>query len=238
MLDGPRHGVDGDRIADDERLVEHDGECAEQVAQDVLHRERDRDAADPESGNERRHVEAEPVERDQREHGPQHRARDETESRDRRAARQVRVRFALRIVAEPERDESVAPDRDLDDQRDRPEHLADIARTLGQVEEQHPGGNRRGDDEEVSSTPQQVDDGIIGRGRGALGHLCQAPRQQRAGEEQRRADHDERGSRCDPRFDRVMVEPPLQDVRCLHGLDLRAVLLSRSRDSGHSGERR
>ena len=55
----PVTSLDADRVADVERLVEHDRQRGEEVAEDVLDRERDRDAADAEAGDERRDVDAE-----------------------------------------------------------------------------------------------------------------------------------------------------------------------------------
>ena len=49
VLDGSGDLIDADRVADVERFVEHDRERREQVAEDVLHGERDGDAADAES---------------------------------------------------------------------------------------------------------------------------------------------------------------------------------------------
>ncbi len=52
-------------IADDERLVERDRQRGEQIAEDVLQRQCDRDAADAEAREQRRDVDAEILERDQ-----------------------------------------------------------------------------------------------------------------------------------------------------------------------------
>ena len=46
--------IDADRVADVERLVEDDRQRGEEVAEDVLHGERDRDAADAERRDQRR----------------------------------------------------------------------------------------------------------------------------------------------------------------------------------------
>ena len=54
VLDDARDLVDADVVADVERLVEHDRQRGEQIAEDVLHRERDGDAADAEAGDQRR----------------------------------------------------------------------------------------------------------------------------------------------------------------------------------------
>ena len=59
----PCNLIDGDRVADVERLVEDDRERREKIPKDVLHRERDRDTADPKSGDEGRDIDAEFVER-------------------------------------------------------------------------------------------------------------------------------------------------------------------------------
>ncbi len=53
MLDGPHEIADYDQIADDEGLVEDDREGREEVAEDVLERERDCDPSDPEGRDER-----------------------------------------------------------------------------------------------------------------------------------------------------------------------------------------
>ena len=59
VLDGARDLIDADRVADVERLVEHDRQRGEQIAEDVLHRERDGDAADAEAGDQRRDLDRE-----------------------------------------------------------------------------------------------------------------------------------------------------------------------------------
>jgi len=45
--------LDRDRVSDDEWLVHHDRDRGEEIAEDVLDRERDGKTADPESGEER-----------------------------------------------------------------------------------------------------------------------------------------------------------------------------------------
>src|SRR6185437_13260311 len=59
VLDGARHLIDANRVTDVEWLVEHDRQRGEQIAEDVLHGKRDRDAADAKSGDQRRNLDAE-----------------------------------------------------------------------------------------------------------------------------------------------------------------------------------
>ncbi|MOA54223.1 hypothetical protein D3C78_1778020 [compost metagenome] len=52
MLDAPGQGPDDDEIAHLERLVHGDRQRSEQVAEDILHSQRHRDAAHAKAGDE------------------------------------------------------------------------------------------------------------------------------------------------------------------------------------------
>ncbi|MNC65952.1 hypothetical protein D3C75_1162930 [compost metagenome] len=52
MLDGASQRTDDDEVTDLERFVHGNRQRGEQVAQDVLHRQRDRNTAHPEAGDE------------------------------------------------------------------------------------------------------------------------------------------------------------------------------------------
>ena len=100
-LDRARLVADGHEIADHERLVQHDRERREQVAQDVLGGERDRDAADAEPGDQRGDVEPEVVEDQQERDRPDHDAREQLDQVQRVGDRPVPARLPPGIPADP-----------------------------------------------------------------------------------------------------------------------------------------
>jgi hypothetical protein len=77
-LDGAHEALRLDEIADHERLADQDRHRRQHVPDHVLQRQRDDEAADPQSGEQCRHIDAEiveqeedeqPAERDARQHG-------------------------------------------------------------------------------------------------------------------------------------------------------------------------
>jgi len=115
VLDHADNGIDRDRVADVERLVEDDGERGEDVAEDVLHRERERDAADAQSRDQRRDGETEHgLQRRESDHDPQDDFGAHAHGRDHRDARAiVRRRAVCEVVLHPEADRGRAPHRGL-----------------------------------------------------------------------------------------------------------------------------
>ena len=84
------------RIADDEGLVQRDRQRGEQIAEHVLQSQRHRDAADAQAGEQRGDVDAEVLERDQDQQGPDQHARDEID--DVQRARETRSGAALQFL--------------------------------------------------------------------------------------------------------------------------------------------
>jgi hypothetical protein len=77
VLHHARDGIDFDGIARHEGLVEGDGKAGEEIAEHVLHRQRDGDAADAETGEQGRDVDAEVVQRHQSDQRPDKHPRHE-----------------------------------------------------------------------------------------------------------------------------------------------------------------
>ena len=75
-LDGPEHVLHLHEVADAERLIDPDGDRAEQVLDGLLRGERERDAADAEAGEEARHLEPELVQHRDAAEREQHHLRD------------------------------------------------------------------------------------------------------------------------------------------------------------------
>ena len=138
-------------VADLEGTVEHDGERGEEIAEHALRCERDSDAADAETCDERRHVETEILEDQQKRERPNADAHQHLDDRDRVA--HGRLGLTRRELPDQQRrDDAVGPKRELDEQRNdegREQHLLDGWRKL----EQRCAGIDRSDDEEQRRGP-------------------------------------------------------------------------------------
>src|SRR4051794_32198065 len=98
-----------DRIADDERLVEHDRDRGEQVAEDVLNGERDGDTADSQSSKERLDLDSVGAQSDDREDNPDRETGNRTERLERRNAATIR-RMGLNVASQVIPDDDIGPD--------------------------------------------------------------------------------------------------------------------------------
>ena len=112
----PRLIAEHDDVAHLERTVEHDGERGEEIAEHALRRESDGNAADAETRNERRHVETEILEDQQKRERPDADAHQHLDDRDRVA--HGRLGPARRELPDQQRrDDAVGPERELNEQR-------------------------------------------------------------------------------------------------------------------------
>ena len=121
FLHTAREVADHDLIAHGERFVERNRQCREQIAEDVLHRQRHRDARDAKAGDECGDIDAEIVER---QHHHDHKHRDSNQHahhRQRRAAAVMAIGCVAHLM-QPEIHGGVGPPEQLEAERADGEH--------------------------------------------------------------------------------------------------------------------
>ncbi len=114
MLDRTGQRTDDDEVADLKRLVHCDGQRGKHVAQNVLHRQRDRDTADPEAGDERGDIDPDVRQHRHDHRGPQQYFRAPQTQRGQRTALKGAASVVTHEVAlQRQRDRPVRPQPDL-----------------------------------------------------------------------------------------------------------------------------
>ncbi len=169
VLHGAREGVDRDRVAYLEGSIEDDGERREEVAEHVLHGERDRDAADAEPGQQRGDVVVEDVAEGQDEdEGPEQSPGGDADGPEGAFPDGVAVAPA-RPGAQGVVDERLAPRGELQEQRDRG-HLADaVADGRREREERTRDADGERDDEVPARPREQLGGEVVDLGLGLAG---------------------------------------------------------------------
>ena len=207
VFHGSAQPVHVDRVAFVERLVEHDGERGKEVAEDVLHGERNGDTADAQPRYERGDVHAQCVrEREQHEHRPHHEAQERPERPERGAAHVLPV-FPRFPPAYQVGDDRRAPGAELKEHR----QVRDDANRAGHRGRDLQCANARRErqrkDEVRPHAAQQVHHQVVHFGRGTLGDHLQPPHDHLADDIEH--DHDEREDDAarDPGPQRIIQEP-------------------------------
>src|SRR5439155_9988066 len=117
MLDFAAIILDRDLIADDEWLVGHDGNGGEKVTENVLNSQRYRQAADPQTRQQRLDLDAQARQRCDTENYPDRQSGDNAqrlEARDVASVRRVQRHEPLDVVV----DDDVGPNHALREERD------------------------------------------------------------------------------------------------------------------------
>ncbi len=208
--------ADGQEVADLERLVQRDGQRGEQVAQHVLHRQRDGDAADAEAGDQRRDVDAEV--------GQQHQEGDDPDQRHADEAQDVEAGGPLgrRLVAPAALLDEVihrrgAPPGNLQPQ-DEQQRRHDPAVELigdGQPAQRQPGGHDH--QEQPRGLLEQGQHQLERRGRLLRRQRLDAARDEGPQQRQHGEPHRELRGRDDPGAQVVVQEQAAADVcECVH----------------------
>ena len=145
ILDLAGGAADIDGVAHLERLVDGDRQRGEQIAKDVLCRQRHGDAADAETGNEGGDVDTQVRQHGQAEHGPQHDLDGPDDQRVRHRGRRIgRGVVMAEITARHHADRAVQVQRQLKTQRDEPQVGQPLV-PLGVQIEQGQADQHRGD---------------------------------------------------------------------------------------------
>src|SRR4051812_23915564 len=132
-----------DRVADDERLVQHDRDRGEKIGERVLHGERNGQSADAKSGEQRLDLDLERGQCGEAEHDPDRESGDRAQRLERRDAAPVgRVKPNVPLEVVP--DDDVGPYHALHEER---EDGGDVGCVLAAVIEtqqpRHEGGDQR-----------------------------------------------------------------------------------------------
>ena len=232
LLDRALVLVDDNVVAEHEGLVEDDGQRGEEVAEDVLHRQRDGDAADAEAGDERRDVDAVVLQREQNEQAPQHEAHAEAEGRHRGAVGLARV--VAGPLLQPERDDDIGPREALQDEREDLNDAHRFVRGRRKIDERIYADERDEDEERCLDATHDLDGEVIGHrvglrgelGEAALGDGAQHPEQGHAA--------GRRGDSLQPALRRVAEETRLRHEAVDHrGSLLRGVRRGESHGIGN-----
>ena len=209
MLDAALEVVHGDRVADDERLVEHDRERREQVGEDVLQRERDRDAADAESGEDAAGLEAEVLGADQEQGDPDDDLRGDAECRDRGA---VEIAVTPGVVLDPPRDQPRSRLRTLQDGDERRGDQQQAVHSGAEVEPESREAERDDRDERPADAPGDLDERVVDERLRPRGERGQAMHHEPAQQQDAASDGERAGRRDGPIEERVAEQRAVHPV--------------------------
>ena len=216
MLHGAEHVVDDDEVADDKWFVEHDRERREQITENVLYRQRDRDAADAQPRDERGDVDAEGAQRHDEENRPERETGRVADRLHGGARAAVGLTRAAKVVLDAEANQSVAPAARLEQDDDHHDQLQDAARLIGQDQETRRGVQRHHEQEVRTRSPDDVDADVV-YARRRTRRECAQPVDEHASRQRQRDVHTaEHGDRDEPLPQGVGIPHPIQEFEVEH----------------------
>ena len=174
MLHAAHHVVDNDEVANHKRFVDGDRQRGKQVAQDVLHRQCDGDAANAQAGNQGRDVEPQVVEHQQQDQYPDHHPAQEGQQRQGHGARALVFLLALgKAVFQPENQAPAEPEARLQNDHRDEGAVNEFFQTRGQRQKMRAQVQASGGDQQNACGRQDFDQEVINHRIGGLGNALQ-----------------------------------------------------------------